>query len=111
MDKLERYQHYIESILQEYSQYKPSYGDVELQVILDKEHNHYQLMTVGWNGEKRIYGIMLHIDIKDGKIWIQHNGTERRIAQDLLELGVPKQDIVLAFHSPTRRKYSDFAVS
>jgi hypothetical protein len=68
-------------------------------------------MTVGWNGEKRIHGIMLHIDIKDGKIWIQHNGTERRIAQDLLELGVPKQDIVLAFHSPTRRKDSDFAVN
>ncbi|WP_322745939.1 XisI protein [Dolichospermum flos-aquae] len=101
----------MESIIKEYSQYKPSYGDVELQVIIDKEHNHYQLMTVGWNGEKRIHGIMLHIDIKDGKIWIQHNGTERRIAQDLLELGVPKQDIVLAFHSPTRRKYSDFAVN
>lgn len=111
MDKLEKYRHYMESIIEEYSQYKPSYGDVELQVIIDKEHNHYQLMTVGWNGEKRIHGIMLHIDIKDGKIWIQHNGTERRIAQDLLELGVPKQDIVLAFHSPTRRKYSDFAVN
>jgi hypothetical protein len=111
MDKLEKYRHYIKSIIEEYSQYKPSYGDVELQVIIDKEHNHYQLMTVGWNGEKRIHGIMLHIDIKDGKIWIQHNGTERRIAQDLLELGVPKQDIVLAFHSPTRRKYSDFAVN
>jgi hypothetical protein len=111
MDKLEKYRHYIKSIIEEYSQYKPSYGDVELQVIIDKEHNHYQLMTVGWNGEKRIHGIMLHIDIKDSKIWIQHNGTERRIAQDLLELGVPKQDIVLAFHSPTRRKYSDFAVN
>jgi len=111
MDKLEKYRHYIKSIIEEYSQYKPSYGDVELQVIIDKEHNHYQLMTVGWNGEKRIHGIMLHIDIKDGKIWIQHNGTERRIAQDLLELGVPKQDIVLAFHSPTRRKDSDFAVN
>ncbi|MFM5899242.1 MAG: element excision factor XisI family protein [Dolichospermum sp.] len=47
MDKLEKYRHYIESILKEYSQYKPSYGDVELQVIIDKEHNHYQLMTVG----------------------------------------------------------------
>ena len=68
-------------------------------------------MNVGWDGEKRIHGIMLHIDIKDGKIWIQHNGTERRIAQYLLDLGVPKQDIVLAFHSPTRRKYTDFAVS
>jgi hypothetical protein len=99
MDKLEQYQNYIENILKEYSQYKPSYGDVELQLLIDRENNHYQLMTVGWNGEKRIHGIMLH------------NGTERGIAQDLLELGVPKQDIVLAFHSPTRRKYTDFAVS
>lgn len=111
MDKLEKYRSYIENILREYSQYKPSYGDVELELLLDRERDHYQLMTVGWHGEKRIHGIMLHIDIKDGKIWIQHNGTERGIAQDLLELGVPKQDIVLAFHSPTRRKYTDFAVS
>jgi hypothetical protein len=111
MDKLEKYRSYIENILREYSQYKPSYGDVELELLLDRERDHYQLMTVGWHGEKRIHGIMLHIDIKDGKIWIQHNGTERGIAQDFLELGVPKQDIVLAFHSPTRRKYTDFAVS
>ncbi|BAZ31215.1 XisI protein [Cylindrospermum sp. NIES-4074] len=111
MDKLEKYRSYIENILREYSQYKPSYGDVELELLLDRERDHYQLMSVGWHGEKRIHGIMLHIDIKDGKIWIQHNGTERGIAQDLLELGVPKQDIVLAFHSPTRRKYTDFAVS
>ncbi|MDP5337252.1 MAG: XisI protein [Nodularia sp. (in: cyanobacteria)] len=111
MDKLEQYRNYIENILKEYSQYKPSYGDVELQLVIDRENNHYQLMNVGWDGEKRIHGMMLHIDIKDGKIWIQHNGTERRIAQDLLDLGVPKQDIVLAFHSPTRRKYTDFAVT
>ncbi|HLO88962.1 MAG TPA: XisI protein [Nostocaceae cyanobacterium] len=111
MDKLEQYRTYIQNILKEYSQYKPSYGDVELQLLFDREHDHYQLMSVGWDGEKRIHGIMLHIDIKNGKIWIQHNGTEKRIAQDLLELGVPKQDIVLAFHSPTRRKYTDFAVS
>jgi hypothetical protein len=111
MDKLEQYRNYIENILTEYSQYKPSYGDVELQLLFDREHDHYQLMSVGWDGEKRIHGIMLHIDIKNGKIWIQHNGTEKRIAQDLLELGVPKQDIVLAFHSPTRRKYTDFAVN
>ncbi|MEA5513357.1 XisI protein [Nodularia sp. UHCC 0506] len=111
MDKLEKYRNYIENILKEYSQYKPSYGDVELQLVIDRENNHYQLMNVGWDGEKRIHGMMLHIDIKNGKIWIQHNGTERRIAQDLLNLGVSKQDIVLAFHSPTRRKYTDFAVS
>lgn len=54
--------------------------------------------------------MMLHVNIKDEKIWIQHDGTERGITNDLLELGVPKHDIVLAFQSPARRKYTDFAV-
>jgi hypothetical protein len=37
---------------------------------------------------------------KDGKIWIQHDGTEIGIANELVKLGVPKDDIVLAFHEP-----------
>jgi XisI protein len=56
------------------------------------------------------YGCVLHIDIKDGKVWVQHNGTERAIADDLMEQGVPAQDIVLGFHSPSKRKFTEFAV-
>lgn len=105
MDKLEVYQNHIENLLKKYSNYKPSYGDVEMQLIFDRERDRYQLMTVGWNKNRRIHGIVLHVDIKDGKIWIQHDGTEGGIANELLALGVPKQDIVLAFHAPARRKY------
>jgi XisI protein len=111
MEKLELYRHHIESLLKEYSNYKPHYGDVEVQLVFDREHDHYQLMNVGWDGNERIRGAVLHLDIKNGKIWIQHDGTERGIAGDLLELGVPKEDIVLAFQAPARRKYTDFAVS
>ena len=53
---------------------------------------------------------MLHIDIKDGKIWIQHDGTEEGIANRLVAAGVPKNDIVLGFQSPFQRKYTEFAV-
>ena len=53
---------------------------------------------------------MLHIDIKEGKIWIQHDGTEIGIANELVEMGVPKQDIVLAFHAPYKRQYTGFAI-
>lgn len=67
-------------------------------------------MTVGWNDYQRIHGSLLHIDIKAGKIWIQYDGTEEGIANRLVELGVPKTDIVLAFHVPFRRQYTDFAV-
>jgi hypothetical protein len=37
--------------------------------------------------------------------------TEDGIATDLLEAGVPKEDIVLAFHAPEMRPYTEFAVA
>jgi hypothetical protein len=51
------------------------------------------------------------MDIKDGKIWIQHDGTERGVANELVELGVPKDDIVLAYQPPYKRPYTTFAVA
>jgi hypothetical protein len=54
---------------------------------------------------------VLHLDIKDGKIWIQWNGTEDDIAAELVACGVPKHDIVLGFHTPLLRQYTEYAVS
>jgi hypothetical protein len=111
MDKLELYRKEIEEIIKKYGNYKPSYGDVEVQLIFDKEHDHYQLVNVGWDGDERIRGCLLHIDLKNDKIWIQHDGTEIGVANELVALGIPKEDIILAFHAPSRRKYTEFAVS
>ena len=109
MDTLTYYRHHIQRLLDEYGTYKPSYGEVEVEQIVDLIHDHYQLMTVGWNGQQRIHGCLVHIDIKNGKIWIQHDGTEEGIANRLVEVGVPKEDIVLAFHAPFKRRFTDFA--
>jgi serine/threonine protein kinase len=110
MAKLDEYRGYIKEILTIYSQYGKSKGEVEAQTIFDTKHDHYQLVYVGWQKNRRVYGCVLHLDIKDEKIWIQHNGTEANIADELVELGVPKQDIVLGFHSPYKRQFTEFAV-
>ncbi|WP_332989646.1 XisI protein [Microcoleus sp. A006_D1] len=65
---------------------------------------------MGWRDWRRYYGCVVHIDIQDGKIWIQHDGTEIGVANELVDLGVPKQDIVLAFQAPYKRKYTEFAI-
>ena len=111
MDKLENYREKIKQILTTYSQYKPSYGEVEVEQVFDVERDHYQIISVGWNNQKRIYSCMMHLDIKNEKIWIQQNTTEADIARDLMEMGVPKQDIVIGFHTPKMRQLSGFAVS
>ncbi len=51
------------------------------------------------------------MNLRDGKIWIQFDGTAPGVAAEFLEAGVPKDRIVLAFHSPDQRKLTPFAVA
>ena len=112
MAKLETYRTYVQDVIKRYAAYKTIYGEsVEAQTIFDTKHDHYQLVRAGWHNKRRIYGCIMHVDIKDGKIWIQHDGTEGGIANKLVELGIPKEDIVLAFHAPYKRPYTGFAVN
>jgi hypothetical protein len=108
------YRRYIQELLLERSQRSAQAStqtNVEKQVIFDLERDHYQLVNVGWklNGDRN-YGCVLHLDIKDGKIWIQHDGTEEGIANALVNKGVPKQDIILGFQPPSMRKYTEFGL-
>jgi hypothetical protein len=110
MDKLTQYRNYVQQLIKEYANYRPAYGDIEVETIFDTQRDHYQLINIGWDDEQRVHGCSLHIDIKNGKIWLQYNGTENHIAHELVALGVPKEDIVLGFQEPYKRQFSDFAV-
>jgi hypothetical protein len=54
---------------------------------------------------------LLHIDLIDNKLWIQHDGTEEGIALELVTAGIPKEHIVLDFRSLEQRKRTEFAIS
>jgi len=45
------------------------------------------------------------------KIWIEEYMTEEGIATYFLEQGVPRENIVLAFHPPFMRPLTEFAVA
>jgi hypothetical protein len=109
MARVEDYPRLVEDLVRRYGKIQPGRGDIETQLIFDREHGHYQLQYVGWDKLQRVRGCVLHIDIKDGKIWIQHDGTEVGVANELVEMDVPKHDIVLAFHPPYKRPYTGFA--
>ncbi len=107
MEKLERYRKSVNKLIEQYSN-QPSDNDVEIQAVTDRENDHYQIVHVGWRNRRRIYGCILHIDIKNEKIWIQHDGTEIGTAQELAESGIPREDIVLGFQAPYKRPFTDF---
>ncbi len=105
MDKVAKYRQAIHEVISRHS-HRDSIPreEYEKQVIIDDKHGHYLVMGVGWNDLKRIHGISIHIDLKGDKIWIQTDWTEPGVAQELEDMGIPKSDIVLAFHAPYRRK-------
>jgi len=111
MDKLDRYRQIIKDILVDDAQYKPSHGEIEPLLAFDDEHDNYQLMYVGWDGYRRMHASIIHIRLHNNKIWIEEDGTEEGVATALLAAGIPKEDIVLAFYSPAKRPFTEFAVA
>jgi len=79
--------------------------------VFDRKHGQFLLMDEGWQDFKHIHRVWVHVELRDGKLWIQKDGTEDGIAVDLINAGIPKERIVLAFQHPNRRQYSDFAAA
>jgi hypothetical protein len=98
-------------VLQDYLEFLGHDPESELQLIIDENNHHYLLLEAGWHKNQRIYGNLIHLDIINNKIWIQQDGTEIGIANELVDLGIPPQQIVLAFKTIECRKITDFAVA
>jgi hypothetical protein len=115
METLTRYQQIAEEVVTHFYRLIQSVKEpgVEDQLVIDHLHGHYFILNVGWKDLKHIYASPLHLDVKDDKIWIQQDLIDVRggIATELLDRGVPKEDIVLAFHAPYKRPYTGFAVA
>jgi hypothetical protein len=109
MDYLNRYRSIIRDLILEYSQHRPARGDIQVEVVFEEAQDHYELIYAGWNGPYRIHGSVLHLDIRDGKVWIQYDGTAEGIAERLERAGIPREHIVLAFKAPEMRPYTGYA--
>lgn len=113
MGNVKKYKKLVSSLIEEIALIgaKPD-SPIQKQVIRDEPGGHYLLFSNGWRNDERVYGCFLHIDVtEDGKIWIQHDGTDLVVAQMLLDRNVPKKDIVLAFHAPYVREDTGFATA
>jgi hypothetical protein len=115
MEKIKKYQQLIVRLLEKQVEpyLKAAKGEVQEQVIADAQHNQFQWLTIGWESEDEFKSyINIHFSIKpNGKIWLMENNTDIRIAEELVKLGVPREDIVLGFQPPSARALSDYATA
>jgi XisI protein len=111
MDRLDNYRQIIRAVLRPYVDI--SYVNVKIKnrVAFDIEMDQYIILSEGWENTQHLHGVVIHVEIIDGKVWIQMDGTEDGIAPELIQAGIPKEDIVLGFHKPSIRPYTGFAVA
>ncbi|MDF5727962.1 MAG: XisI protein [Rhizonema sp. PD38] len=97
-------------LIERYSFFK-FYKDIQFETVFYLESDRYLVMILGRENKRRVHGCLIHVDIINGKIWIQRDGTEEGVASELVKVGVPKDRIVLGFRSPELRKNTDFAIA
>jgi XisI protein len=103
VDSLKSDQEIVKQVIWQYAQFKPSHGDIRLDTVFDDDQGHYALMQVGWDGAnkhsrgRRVRGNLIYITLRDHKIWIEYDGMEQGITDDLIAAGIQQERIVLAF--------------
>jgi hypothetical protein len=111
MDSIDAWRDLIERLLIERAALPYDNVQVQSRLVFDRARDSYMLVEVGWQEQERMHGIHLHLDIIDGRIWIQYDGTEHGFAHDLVAAGVPKDRIVLGFRPPQWRAHTGYAAA
>lgn len=111
MDKLSHYREIVQHVVREYANWFPHSDHIRTELVLNPDIDHYELRRIGWEADEHIHHSSIHLDIINGKVWIQEDRTNRPVADALLEAGVPREDIVLGFQPPEVRPHTDFAAA
>lgn len=116
MEEITKLRGVIEKVLREHAEfYRAANAQTSdenmVEVVFDREGDHYVLFNIAWEGYDRTHYAVIHLDIINGKVWIQKDNTEDGVAADLEKYDVPKDKIVLAFKSPALRKYTEYAAA
>jgi hypothetical protein len=111
MDKLERYRDIVERVLARHANDLNGYPELRDKTVFDRQSDSYLIVREGWQEAQRVHTVVTHLEIINGKIWVQEGWIEHGIAADLEEAGVPKDDIVLGFHPPYVRPDTECAAA
>lgn len=77
--------------------------EVQEKLIVDEERGQYLVMRTGWHNGKNYYGVIQHVEIMNGQVWIHTNNTEHYLEEELVLEGVAREDIIWASISPEDR--------
>ncbi len=113
MDHITQYRTLIKQIFSQQAQFwnENSTRESRKELLFDERHDNYMIFNVGWTPDERVHDVFAYVRLRNNKFWIEEDWTEEGIVTQLLQAGIPNQDIVLAFNPPDMRQYTEFAVA
>lgn len=93
MDTITNDREIVKQVILKYAQFRPSYGQIRLDTVFDETQDRYLLMQVGWDNKRRISGDIIYITLHDGKVYLEYDGIEHGIYEDLVKQGIEEERI------------------
>lgn len=101
----------ILSVFEEWERFPGPLSHFTIVPVIDREHDRYLLQMVRRPKGLQASDTLAHLEIREGKIWVEADGTEKGIATELVAAGIPKNRIVLSFYPVSLREAGEFAVN
>ncbi|MGI8639756.1 MAG: element excision factor XisI family protein [Pyrinomonadaceae bacterium] len=92
---MKKYRQMLRNVTEAHAQMSSPMDYVKSTAVSDFSQTNYFL--IDFDSQDKKHYIVFHLCLKDGKVWIEQDGIEYGVAQDLIKAGVARQDIVLAF--------------
>lgn len=108
MDRIENYRQILEKTVKRHARFQPANGEIKTHAVCDRETDEYMVIDSGWNEKgKRIYDVVLHFRVEDGTIYVERDNTDAEVVRELLDSGIAKNDIILAYNALPYQRLND----
>ena len=111
MDSLNKYREAVEKVLNDVAHLPTVSPDLEHKTLFDSKSDNYAVLELGWDKARRMHALIAHVEIINGKVWVQEDNTDLAIAEELADAGIPENDIVIGFHPPNVRPFTNYATA
>lgn len=107
MDRL-KYREVLQSVVNRHAKFQPANGNIKTHAVCDTQNDDYMVVDSGWNEKgRRIYDVVIHFRLQDDQVMVERDNTDAEVVRELIEDGIAKDDITLAYNAVPFQKLDE----
>lgn len=108
MDKLTKYREILAETVRKHAAFQPANGNIKTQAVIDEADGDFMVIDAGWSDNgRRVYDVVLHFHVEGETVRVERDNTDAEVVRELIEKGVDRQDLILAFNAEPYQRITD----